>query len=276
MPIAHSLSPVLHRAAYRDLGLEWEYDAVEMDAESLPAFVQGLGPQWRGLSLTMPLKRAVLPLLDESSETVRMSGAANTVLLTEHGLRSGHNTDVPGMVRALGEHGLTRVQSAVIVGGGATATSAVLALARLGCREVALRVREPARAQETLDAAARVPDAPDVRVERLAEMVDGGSSAQVDVVVSTVPVAAQLPELTESLVSKAAVVFDVVYDPWPTPLGAAAVGGGRPVVHGLDLLVHQAALQVELMTGCERAPLEEMRVAGEAALHHSRRSEGNS
>ncbi len=276
MPIAHSLSPVLHRAAYRVLGLEWEYDTVETDVESLPAFVQGLGPEWRGLSLTMPLKRAVLSLLDESSETVRRSGAANTVLLTEHGLRSGHNTDVPGMVRALCEHGLTRVQSAVIVGGGATATSAVLALARMGCREVTLWVREPARARKTVEAAARVPDAPDVRVERLAEMVDGGSSAQVDVVVSTVPAAAQSPELTESLVSKGVVVFDVVYDPWPTPLGAAAAAGGRTVVEGLDLLVHQAALQVELMTGCEQAPLEEMRAAGEAALHHSRRSESNS
>ncbi|MDQ4006493.1 MAG: shikimate dehydrogenase [Actinomycetota bacterium] len=272
MPIAHSLSPVLHRAAYRELGLEWEYDAVQTDVESLPAFVQGLGPEWRGLSLTMPLKRAVLPLLDASSETVRRSGAANTVLLTEHGLRSGHNTDVPGMVRALGEHGVADVRSAVIVGGGATATSAVLALARLGCREVTLRVREPARAQETVDVAGRLAEAPAVRVARLAE---AGWQA-VDVVVSTVPAAAQSPEVTESMVSQAAVVFDVVYDPWPTPVAAAGAAGGKVVVDGLGLLVHQAALQVELMTGCEQAPLEEMRAAGEAALQRSRRGEETS
>src|SRR4051794_12969885 len=92
-PIAHSLSPALHRAAYIELGLDWTYDAIECDEAALPAFVQSLDASWVGLSLTMPLKRAVLPLLAEMSETVRLTGAANTVLFRD-GRTVGDNTDV--------------------------------------------------------------------------------------------------------------------------------------------------------------------------------------
>jgi shikimate dehydrogenase len=261
-PIAHSLSPVLHRAAYRELGLDWRYDAIEMDTDALPGFLEGLKEPWRGLSLTMPLKRTVLPLLDELSDTAREAGAANTVLLGADGRRTGHNTDVPGMVRALAEHGVTRAATATVVGGGATATSAVLALARLGCREVTLRVREPRRAQGALGAADRLPEAPTVRAVRLDEPI---GPERVDVVVSTIPATAQAP-YAGVLATQAPVVFDVIYDPWPTPLARAARDAGRVVVGGLDLLVHQATRQVELMTGCAEAPVQAMRAAGEAAL----------
>jgi shikimate dehydrogenase len=261
-PIGHSLSPVLHRAAYRELGLDWSYDAVDVTAEGLPGFVAGLSPQWRGLSLTMPLKRAVMPLLDEASATARQAGAANTVLLDPAGRRSGHNTDVPGTQRALAEHGVERAASAVVVGGGATATSAVLALCRMGCRSVTLRVREPSRAAETVQAARALPDPPRVRVARLDEPYD---ETPADIVVCTVPASAQAP-LAAGLAERAPVVFDVVYDPWPTPLAQAAAGAGRTVVGGLDLLLHQGALQVELMTGCAAAPLAAMRAAVHNAL----------
>jgi len=270
-PIDHSLSPVLHRAAYRELGLDWQYDAVDVTEDGLAGFLGGLGARWRGLSLTMPLKRAVLPLLDDMSETTVEAGAANTVLLDDRGRRFGHNTDVPGMRQALQEQGVSQVRSATVVGGGATATSAVLALAGLGLRDVALRVREPGRARETVEAAGRLDAAPRITVARLDEPLD--PAQPVDVVVSTVPAEAQA-EFAERLVALAGLVFDVIYDPWPTPLALAAEAAGRTVVGGLDLLVHQATRQVELMTGLSPAPLETMRAAGQAALQARRTGAG--
>jgi shikimate dehydrogenase len=244
-PIAHSLSPLLHRAAYAHLGLAWEYDAREVREDDLPAFVASLDDSWRGLSLTMPLKRAVVPLLDEMSDRARQARAANTVVIegTGEGRRLvGHNTDIPGAAAALRERHVGPVDRAVVLGGGATAASVLLALADLGCREAVLLVRDPARAGDTLDAVGRHPSPPAVEVAVL-----GSAVPPPDVLVSTVPAAAQ-PDLT-GLVAGAGVLFDVVYDPWPTPLALAAADRFVPVVSGHDLLVHQAVLQVELMTG---------------------------
>src|SRR5215813_4776904 len=158
-PIAHSLSPVLHRAAYRALGLTgWSYQAIECDAARLPAVLDGCGPGWAGLSLTMPLKRAVLPLLDDIDPLARDVGAANTVVFTG-GQRHGHNTDVPGMIAALAEAGVTalpRSATVLILGGGATACSALAAARGLGAAAVTVAVRDPARAQDLLAAAARL------------------------------------------------------------------------------------------------------------------------
>ena len=136
-PVAHSLSPGLHRAAYEELGLtHWSYDRFEIDEAALPGFLGGLGPEWAGLSLTMPLKRAVIPLLDEISDTAASVEAVNTVVFTEAGRRVGDNTDVPGIVAALREHGIEHVGSAAILGAGATASSALAALARVCTGEV--------------------------------------------------------------------------------------------------------------------------------------------
>lgn len=263
-PIAHSLSPVLHRAAYAELGLDWEYDAREVTEAQLGGFLDGLDASWRGLSLTMPLKRAVVPLLDEVSERARQARAANTVVLAG-GRRVGHNTDVPGAVRALRERTDAPLGSALILGGGATASSVLLALADLGCRTVRLVVRDPDRAQETLEVAARHPGRPTVDVLTFREAAGSVEVNVPDVVVSTIPVEAQ-GESVLRLAAAAPVVFDVVYDPWPTPLVRLAREEGCTLVSGLDLLVHQAVLQVELMTGVARAPLEAMRRAGERAL----------
>ena len=252
-PIAHSLSPALHRAAYAELGLPWEYDAREVREGELAAFLDGLDARWRGLSLTMPLKRAVVPLLDEMSERARQAQAANTVIL-EGGRRLGHNTDIPGAAAAIRERYDGPVGSAVVLGGGATAASVLLALADLGCPTATLVVREESRAAETLAVVERHPAGPEVRVRRFGEALEAG-----EVLVSTIPAAAQTGEVLD-LAREAAVVFDVVYDPWPTPLVEAATAAGRVLVSGLDLLLHQAALQVELMT--ERpAPLAAMRAA---------------
>jgi shikimate dehydrogenase len=257
-PIAHSLSPALHRAAYAELGLDWSYDAVEVDGPGLGAFLADLDDSWRGLSLTMPLKRTVMPLLDEADHWAEVSGGANTVVIEDARL-FGHNTDVPGAVAALEEAGAGAITHAVVLGGGATAASVLLALSVLGCEFAQLLVRNPARAVETLAALDRHGHGPGIRVGRLTDRLEPA-----DVVVSTIPAQAQTPELVAAAAS-ARVVFDVIYDPWPTPLAAAATAAGRLVVGGLDLLVHQAALQVRLMTGLE-APLATMRAAGERAL----------
>ena len=265
-PIAHSLSPTLHRAAYAELGLDWSYDAIEMESAGLEAFLGGLDEDWRGLSLTMPLKRTVVPLLDEADAWAEVSGAANTVVLDE-GRRFGHNTDVPGAVAALAEQVTAPLRRAVVLGGGATAASVLLALSELGCTEARLLVRNPARAVETLSALDRHGRGPGIWVGRLEDGFDSP-----DIVVSTIPAGAQTPALVEASGS-AAVVFEVLYDPWPTPLAQAAIARDQQLVGGLDLLVHQAALQVQLMTGLP-APLDVIRAAGEQALAARRGSAG--
>jgi shikimate dehydrogenase len=256
-PIAHSLSPVLHRAGYAATGLEWEYDAHRVPAGGLARFVAGLGDDWRGLSLTMPLKREALALGHEVGGWARMAGAANT-LVRDDGGWSADNTDVPGAVAALREKVTGPLVTATVLGGGATAASTALALCELGVGSLTLLVRSPARAAETLAAIDAHPSRPAVRIGALhADEVVG------DVVVSTVPADAQTPDLVERC-ADVPVVFDVLYDPWPTPLAAAAAVD-RVLVGGLDLLVHQAALQFEMFTG-RTTPLAAMRAAGEAAL----------
>ncbi len=259
-PIAHSLSPVLHRAVYADRGLDWTYDAVQVPAGRLPAFLAGLDDGWRGLSLTMPLKREVLASGTHRSAVVDLAGAANTVVLDGAGGVALDNTDLPGAAAAVRERYDGPVTAVTILGGGATAASVGLALCDLGAREVRLLARSPERAAETVAALARHPAAPEVTVGDLAADDVAG-----DVLVSTVPSAAQ----DAGLVARCAgvpVVFEVVYDPWPTPLAAAAAD--RTLVSGLDLLVHQAALQHALFTGepADPAVVAVMREAGERAL----------
>lgn len=250
-PIAHSLSPVLHRAAYVELGLDWVYEAIECDEARLPDLLAALDASWRGLSLTMPLKAAVLPLLDEVSPLATLVGAVNTVVPRPQGW-VGENTDVPGLVAVLDEAGIEYVDHAVVLGGGATARSAVAALAVV-TRRVVVAVRSAERARE-LEAVA-------VEVGADLEVVPWSDAAALVVsaplVVSTTPAGA-----SDGLPAGAGTLVDVVYDPWPTDLAARWEG---PALGGFELLLQQAALQVELMTGAG-APIEAMRAAGEDAL----------
>ncbi|MCC5475257.1 shikimate dehydrogenase [Streptomyces barringtoniae] len=260
-PIAHSLSPVLHRAAYDELGLtRWSYERFEVDEAGLPGFFEELGPEWAGLSLTMPLKRAVIPLVDEISETAASVDAVNTVVLTEDGRRLGDNTDIPGMVAALCEHGIEQVDSAAILGAGATASSALAALARICTGEVVAYVRSEARAAEMRQWGERL----DVDV-RTADWADAEQALRAPLVIATTP-AGTTDALAAAVPERPVTLFDVLYDPWPTELAARWSMFGGAVVSGLDLLVHQAVLQVEQMTGRSPAPLEAMRRAGEKAL----------
>jgi shikimate dehydrogenase len=261
-PIDHSLSPVLHRTAYDVLGLTgWHYGATEVDEHGLAGFLDGCDESWVGLSLTMPLKAAVLSLLDEAAPLVRAVGAANTVLLGG-GRRRGENTDVPGMAAALVERGVGRVPHAAVLGGGATGRSAVAALTALTARTTAY-IRDSRRAGPLQETAA----ATGAHLE-LADWTDAAAALQADLVVNTT-VTGAADHLTDAVPDQPGLLLEALYDPWPTPLAAAWSERGGTVVSGLDLLVHQAVLQVGLMTGAAvdvagLVPL--LRAAGEQVL----------
>jgi shikimate dehydrogenase len=260
-PIAHSLSPVLHAAAYAALGLDgWTYTAIECDEARLPGLLAGCDDGWAGLSLTMPLKRAVLPLLDRAEPLAAAVGGANTVVF-RGGQRHGYNTDVPGMVAALAAAGVTAPAGATVLGAGATACAALAALRQMGLAAAEVHVRDRARAAGLLAAARRLGMSAELRP--FGSPVRGG-----DLLVSTVPAGAAdlYAERIGGASSRPGSVLDVVYHPWPTPLARAAARAGLAVAGGFDLLLHQAAHQVELMTGTGPAPLQAMRAAGQAEL----------
>ncbi len=260
-PIAHSLSPVLHAAAYAALGLDdWTYTAIECDETRLPGVLAACDDGWAGLSLTMPLKRAVLALLDRTEPLAAEVGGANTVVF-RGGRRHGYNTDVPGMVAALAASGVYSPPGATVVGAGATACAALAALRQMGLAAAEVQVRDHARAGDLLAAARRLGMA--VELRPFGSPVRGG-----DLLISTVPAGAAdlYAERIAGASSRPGSVLDVVYHPWPTPLARAAARSGLAVAGGFDLLLHQAARQVELMTGAERAPVAAMRAAGQAEL----------
>jgi shikimate dehydrogenase len=254
-PIAHSLSPALHRAAYAHLGLDWEYQRHEVVVAELAGFVAGCGPDWRGLSLTMPLKEAALEL-GEVDELARSAGASNTLVFADDGTRRLYNTDVGGLVNALTAAGVA-AERATIIGSGATARSSLVSLARLGVTEVTVVARTPAKAAVLVPLAERL----GVRVSLQAweELV-----APTDLLVSTVNAGAA-DDRADELAAASEAVFDVIYHPWPTPLAQAAVARDRVVLNGLDLLVHQALLQIELMTEAS-VPATVLYRAGHSAL----------
>ena len=260
-PIAHSLSPALHTAAYAALGLDgWTYVAIECDEAGLPGLLASCDSRWAGLSLTMPLKRAVLPLLDRTEPLAIEVGGANTVVFAGRE-RHGYNTDVPGLVAALAEAGVRSPAGATILGAGATACAALAALRAVGLATAAVQVRDQARAGGLLAAARRL--GMTVELRAFGSEVRGG-----DLLVSTVPAGAADFYAERSWVPRArpSAVLDVVYHPWPTPLARAASRWGAIAISGFDLLLHQAARQVELMTGLAPAPLAPMRAAGQSEL----------
>lgn len=248
-PIGHSRSPELHAAAYDVLGLPWRYTRAEVGSGHLPEFFEGLTSEWRGLSLTMPLKREVLPLLAAHTDAVEISGAANTVLLTKEG-PFGFNTDIAGIVGALREQGVTDVDTAHIIGTGNTAASAFLAAARLG----ASRVLVSGRSLEGIAALERLGDRLGVHTEwRLygAEM-----PVRCDLVINTLPGDVDPDDIPEADLGE--VLMEVPYAPWPTPRAARWVARDAIVVGGLEMLLHQAVEQVRIfVTGEEGGELDD-------------------
>ncbi len=253
-PVSHSLSPTLHQAAYAALGLcDWSYDAVEVRAPDLARHVAGLDTTWRGLSLTMPLKEVAFDVADEVDVLAAETGAINT--LVRGGGWTGSNTDVHGILAACADAGVGSVTSALVIGSGATARSATAALRRLSARQVTFMVRGAART-------ATLAQAVDAGLE-VAQTPLGVWPDSVDLVISTVPPAAT-GSFAADLPSGGRALLEVTYSEGLTPLMSAARASGYAVVPGTEMLLHQAAEQVRLMTG-HPAPLAAMRTALAAA-----------
>jgi shikimate dehydrogenase len=259
-PIEHSRSPLLHSSAYRALELSWTYEAADVTDAQLPSFVAALGPMWRGLSLTMPLKRAIVPLLDESDELVAMIGVANTVLFhpgADRVVLHGFNTDVGGVMDALGAADADPL-NAHILGSGATATSVLVALARLGAASVTVSARSPQKARHLGSLAEQL------RVD-LVVVPFGTPPASPTLVVSTVPGGADLDFPVPGDLSPDAVLLDVTYDPWPTALATRWSKAGGAVLSGLEMLMWQALRQVRVfVSGDQDTKLDNERLVIDA------------
>ena len=255
-PIAHSRSPLLHRAAYAALGLDWTYDAIEVTPAGLEDFLATCeAPEWVGLSLTMPLKSDVIPLLDGMSDLGRTVGAINTVVF-DGTTRLGHNTDVGGMVHAL-EGCSQRVlapTSGAIIGGGATARSALAALAQMGVRHADVVVRSPERARDLVAIAAALEMDLTIRT-----WDSPGQALTSDVVMSTVP-AGVSDRFVRDIPEVPGVLLDVAYAGGHGALVESWRSRGGSAADGLDLLLWQAADQIRIFTGSE-PPLAQMRAA---------------
>lgn len=254
-PIAHSLSPVLHRAAYAALGLNWTYEAIDCGVDDLPAVLADRA-EWAGFSATMPLKHALLEIAAEVRERAASIGAANTLVPGAHGWVAD-NTDAYGITAALIEHEV-RPAAVTLLGAGGTAQATVAALGELGVPECTVLVRDPSRTNALRATAERL--GVHVSVDTL---VAAHPALAVDLVVSTLPPTAADQYARRSW-SPGQSVLDVVYQPWPTALAAAAAAAGATVVSGALLLLHQAVEQVRLMTG-QDAPTMAMRDALRAA-----------
>ncbi|MCZ2814615.1 shikimate dehydrogenase [Modestobacter sp. VKM Ac-2984] len=255
-PVGHSLSPRLHRAAYAALGLDdWTYDALDVGAEDLPVLLAGLGPEWRGFSVTMPCKQAAVAVADDVDQLPRLLGAANTLLRTDAGWRA-ENTDVAGVGMALQLGGVEQVEHAAVLGAGGTAAAAATALASLGAQQVDVVVREPARAADLLRVLAALGVSADV------QRLDRTGTVTAPVVVSTVPAGGQAA-VADLTWRRGQTVLDVLYAGWPTPLAQRVQAAGGRTISGLEVLFWQATAQVELMTG-RPAPIEAMRAALDA------------
>ncbi|WP_151523235.1 shikimate dehydrogenase [Serinicoccus kebangsaanensis] len=246
-PVGHSLSPVLHRAAYASLGLtDWTYDRVDVARGALAGHVGRLGPEWAGLSVTMPGKEEALALAATATEEARSAGAANTLVRRQAGWHA-ENTDVPGLAAAIRETGLDRAERAVVLGGGATARSAILALHSMGAAQVTVCVRDDVR-RPTRDLLERL--RLDTRIRLLADGIPLGDG---EVVVSTLPGDVPSPSLRPPAAgADLPVLVDTCYLPWPSAFSASVgseLAGRVAVVRGTRMLLHQAAHQVELMTG---------------------------
>ena len=253
-PVSHSRSPQLHLAAYRALGLDdWTYDRIECTAEELPALVGSFGPEWVGVSVTMPGKFAALEFADERTARAELVGSANTLVRTGSGWRAD-NTDVDGVTGALGERsGLRR---AMVLGSGGTSPAAVLALAELGVTEITVAARDRRKAARLIELGSRI----SVPV-LFCDLAGGGLAETVetaDVLISTVPADAAASHA--AVLAGIPVLLDAIYDPWPTLLARAVAAAGGEVVSGLQMLLHQAFSQVEQFTG-RPAPRQQMAAA---------------
>ncbi|SDD65334.1 shikimate dehydrogenase [Glycomyces harbinensis] len=258
-PIEHSLSPVIHNAGYTAAGLrEWTYTRHECDEPALARFVDSLDETWAGLSLTMPLKEVALAVADEATPVAEAIGAANTLVL-RGGRRLADNTDAPGIVDALAEIGMKEAGEVAVLGAGGSARAALAAATQLGASSVTVYARRRVAVAELEPVASRL----GLRL-RTAGWDEAGACGRADLVISTVPKG--VTDDLRPIWGAETVLFDILYDPWPTPLAAAAEREGVRVLDGLALLLAQAVRQWTQFTGVDRAPVAAMREALYAAV----------
>lgn len=246
-PIAHSLSPTLHQAAYDHLGLPWKYVAVDVQPGELAGFLDSTDSSLRGLSVTMPHKVAALEAANRLDLLSERTGSVNTLLCeyTESGQRelSGFNTDVLGIVNALKDSGVHQAHHVAVIGGGATASSAIAAASELGAEHISVIVRTPQKAfyLETVGQECGV----NVSVHSFDQMSE---IAAIDVAISTLP--GDVEQSLETLPrTSRATLLDVAYNPWPSARGTQWSAAGGEVVSGLRMLAHQALIQVRIFVG---------------------------
>ncbi len=259
-PVAHSLSPVLHNAAFEAMGLTgWTYGRLEASESELPALVESLDSTWVGLSVTMPGKQAALSVATTTTDRAKAVGAANTLVRNTSGW-AADCTDIDGVVGALRAVGFTAGSSGVVLGAGGTACATVAGLAELGLTEVTVVVRDPSRTAAVVRCGAAV--GLPVTVLPWDQVEFTPLAAAASVLVNTTPSTAIQPVVAS--LAWAPCVLDVVYHPWPTPLAEAVAARGGRLATGLDMLLHQAFGQVSQFTG-QPAPRQPMRDALHAA-----------
>lgn len=256
-PIGHSKSPALHRAAYANLDIPIDYQRLEAGAEQAAELTARMReePGWRGASVTMPLKQAMVPLMDSVSDRVRRLGVLNTIVVSSNSGRvqlRGENTDVDGIIRALVDAGAAQVRNVAVIGSGGTASAATEALHTLGATTVDYVVRDAGRATGVIELATQL----GCTARAIGVSEAGAGMARYDAVVSTLP-----PQAADALIEALQLprmrpgtpLLDVAYDPWPSALATAWEAAGGTVISGLSMLVHQAVEQVRLFSSVTEA-----------------------
>ena len=261
------MSPAIHSAAFRRLGLDWVYLALPVPPRSLGPAVAGLRALGAaGVNVTMPHKEAVAGHLDQLAGDAEGTGAVNTVVRAGERL-VGHNTDVEGFrefVSANAGYDLAG-KRAVVLGAGGAARAVVKALEELGATGIVVVARDEARAKGVREIAAEIP----VKVAGWSAGPDEASGA--DVVVNATPIGARGERLLEGTrFGPGQLVVDLIYMPPSTPLVEAARRDGADAWGGLGMLVHQAAASFRIWTGRE-PPVETMSAAAVHAIGSTRK-----
>lgn len=280
-PIGHSRSPELHTAAYRYLGLEVDYRRCEVTPETLDLLLAELadsprGRRWLGFSVTMPMKAELAHRVGRVSTQVAQLGVLNTVVFDgaeapDPSRAWGENTDVDGIVRALGEAGAAgsggHPRRLGLIGAGATATAGLAAAAELGSPAVSVYARSATRAEQLRPLSEAL--GTELTVRRLDQLPVDLREGLLGAVVSTLPPGAAdgvAEALRHSGAGSLPPLLDVAYDPWPSALAVAWESAGGAAVNGLVMLLHQAVEQVRLFTRGTERPAESLRPGEHAQM----------
>jgi shikimate dehydrogenase len=266
-PIAHSKSPNIHSAAYRVLNNGWSYDRNEVVKGGLKRFIENDNHFHDGFSLTMPLKENAFTLADETDDNSKLTGACNTLLRSD-GRWLGFNTDIFGIKQAISQKLQSAPSSSLVLGSGATAYSAVVAISQIAPASV---LKIYARNKKTRAELISFAMSLGIKASRCRFIFRALRDSELTI--STLPGRA-FDDISEKLKKKKSLIpggllLDVAYDPWPSKLAAFWSSRDQPVVSGLEMLIWQALAQIRIFTfgsadqqlPNEVAVIEAMRIA---------------